>query len=154
MLKPHFRFPEQSLSLSQSPSPAPQGFELEQHPQVSATDVPLQIHLGIIGLPKIIQFYNHLNYEHSTKQVVWYDHEKSLFKLFNILEYIIGLPEIIQFHNHINYEHSINQVVWYDHENPLFKHFQRLFFSASMMFLPIPLHIFSYLAQCNNLLLD
>ena len=79
MLTPHFRFPEQSLSLSQSPSSAPQGFDLEQHPQVSATDVPLQIHLGIIGLPEIIQFYNHLNYEHSIKQVVWYDHEKSLF---------------------------------------------------------------------------
>ena len=90
LLEPHFRFPEQSLSLSQSPSSAPQGFELEQHPQVSATDVPLQIHLGIIGLSEIIQFYNHLNYEHSTKQVVWYDHEKSLLKLFNILEYIIG----------------------------------------------------------------
>ena len=92
LLTPHFRFPEQSLSLSQSPSSAPQGFELEQHPQVSATDVPLQIHLGIIGLPEIVQFYNHLNY-------AWYDHEKFLLKLFNILECIIRFN--LKLHNFI-----------------------------------------------------
>ena len=46
LLTPHIRFPEQSLSLSQSPSFNPHGFELEQHPHVSAADVPLQLHLG------------------------------------------------------------------------------------------------------------
>ena len=75
LLKPHFRFPEQSLSLSQSPSPAPQGFELEQHPHVSASDVPLQVHLGV-GLSEIIHFIIiPINF------VVQNDHEKSLFKL-------------------------------------------------------------------------
>ena len=46
LLTPHFRFPVQSLSLSQSPSFDPHGFELEQHAHVSAADVPLQLHLG------------------------------------------------------------------------------------------------------------
>ena len=45
LLRPHLRFPKQSLSLSQSPPFKPHGFELVQHPHVSKKDVPLQLHL-------------------------------------------------------------------------------------------------------------
>ena len=57
LLTPHFRFPVQSLSLSQSPSFDPHGFELEQHPHVSATDVPLQLHLGSSEIKYIEEFH-------------------------------------------------------------------------------------------------
>ena len=57
LLTPHFRFPVQSLSLSQSPSFDPHGFELEQHPHVSAADVPLQLHLGSSEIKYIEEFH-------------------------------------------------------------------------------------------------